>query len=122
MWTAGIGQIIHLRNENLWDAWQQVTQVTNCKSSVGKQILPASKHDDGAVCGCQLLFQLSDHDSVVGEGLLHCQQADLRDVEGFFAKRQRFAIVPLEERERRTKVFKGNYIFKTKSGSVKVGV
>ncbi len=58
------------------------------------------------MCGCQLLFQLGDHDSVVSEGLLHCQQADLRDVKGVFAKRQRFAVVPLEERGRRTKVFK----------------
>lgn len=59
-------------------------------------ILPATKHNDGTVCGFQLLFQLSDHDSVVGKGLLHGQQAYLRDVEGVFAKWQRFAIVPLK--------------------------
>lgn len=79
--------------DNKSHKWQTVRAV------LGKQIIPASKHDDRAVRGCQLLFQLSDHDSVVSEGLLHCQQADLRDVEGFFAKRQRFTIVPLKEGE-----------------------
>lgn len=64
-----------------------------------KWILPATKHDDRTECGCQLLFQLSDHDSIVSEGLLHSQQADLRDAEGLFAKWQRFAIIPLKEQE-----------------------
>lgn len=60
-------------------------------------ILPATKHNDGTVCGFQLLLQLSDHDGVVGKGLLHGQQAYLRDVKGVFAKWQRFAIVPLKK-------------------------
>ena len=57
--------------------------------------LPPTKHDDWTVCGFQLLFQLSDHDTIVSEGLLHCQQADLRNTEGVFAKWQRFAIISL---------------------------
>lgn len=64
-----------------------------------RQILPATKHDDGAVGGCQLLLQLSDHDSVVGQGLLHGQQADLGNTEGVLAKRQRPAVVPLWDGE-----------------------
>lgn len=49
-------------------------------------IVPATEHDDWTVCGSQLLFQLSDHDGVVSQGLLHRQQADLRYVEGVFLK------------------------------------
>lgn len=64
-----------------------------------RSVLPATKHDDRTLCGCQLLLQLSDHDSVVSERLLHCQQANLGDLEGVFAKWQRLAIVPLEKEE-----------------------
>lgn len=71
------------------------------KSQVNNtEILPATKHDDRTVCSCQLLFQLSDHDSVVGEGLFHCQKADLRDVKGVIAKRERSAVVPLSAGEK----------------------
>lgn len=49
-------------------------------------IVPATEHDGWTVCGSQLLFQLSDHDGVVSQGLLHRQQADLRYVEGVFLK------------------------------------
>lgn len=59
--------------------------------------LPATKHNNRTVIGCQLPLQLNDHDTVVSQGLLHCQQADLRNVEGVFAKWQRSAIVSLEE-------------------------
>lgn len=59
--------------------------------------LPATKHNDRTTSGRQLRLQFGDHDAVVGEGLLHCQQANLRDVEGVLAKRLRFAIVPLDE-------------------------
>lgn len=60
-------------------------------------VLPAPKHNDGAVCGLQLLLELRDHDGVVSQRLLHCQQADLRDFERVCPKRQRFAIIPLQE-------------------------
>lgn len=93
MYTASVRLVTYMRNNNKSHKW------TTLWTGLFKRILPATKHNDRTVCGCQLLFQLSDHDGVVSQGLLHCQQADLRDVEGVFAKRQRFAIVPLKEGE-----------------------
>lgn len=70
-------------------------RVTGVDDTENEWVLPATEDNDRSVCGCQLLLQLSDHDGVVSEGLLHRQQADLRDVEGVLAKWPGFAVVPL---------------------------
>lgn len=61
------------------------------------EFLPAAKDNNRTGRGSELLLQLSDHDSVVSQGLLHCQQANLWDVEGLLAEREGFAIVSLSE-------------------------
>lgn len=60
---------------------------------------PAAKHDDGAARGGQLLPQLGDEEGVVGQSLLHRQQAHLGDVEGRVPKGQGLAVVPLDKRQ-----------------------
>lgn len=69
-------------------------------------LLPATENDDGTVRGGELLPQLRDEEGVVGQSLLHRQQAHLGDVEGRVSKRQRLAVVPLDERQQLEEVRK----------------